>query len=1148
MDNNLIQKIQAVKEYAVGNGGIYKDTSSKVLTFNPSATSTSSTYSYPGVRDLNNCSIWVTNTGTMQPTYSYTINNSSSITVMATAPAHSSTRTCNFNLTVLENRDEEKTISIEHRGEIPIISGDGKIATSGIRFNELSGGGGGGTTITKYIKDANISNNELVLTKVDSGTESNLSFGSDFAKRNVANYWTELQTYSNRPQYKENVEATAVNFALVSDIANQTIQIRNTSFGSDDVITFDASGAASLTVSDKTVYINASDTHYTHALNFKKGNDDFISFNQESAKTIKFAASGDTTLNTSVDGSSGTLTIETHDTKNTAGATWSSDSSTLYLIGVTASGTNPQTYANKYFKLKKDSLTVGFNYQQGNQYYSEISSNFIGIKDTNPVSTKNLGFIWEDTSPSTEYHIYQPRIKSGNYFFSFPSNTSGEIALTKNIEQKTREFAINTKINPRHSNSSKSFYTPDLTYIGRGGSPDVLNYCEGNNLNLEFEHLTEDIYNTFFEESTNHWYLTLETHSDNNNSKYIIFRSKDDGRDDYFDLRDFISKGDIINIYSQYAAEGQEVNTIYNSRYIYEVNNISGTAYPHQIYIKFALLSISAAAPNDARITLNSNGSLLDSFTLNQSSDQTINISNQTIKANNITFSASSCIDFIQGDNITIAASAGSSSITFNATDTKNTIGATFADASATLYFAGATSSAANIQSYLNNYIKATGSLLQIQTSTEDYDYTTSINSYGIETSCTTGAIGFMYGKVGLSVLNGTPRLYAQFKSLASKTYNLPSSSGTLALLSDIKLTNENAGRYINIGREGGIPDNYELLDYVSKTKSNNNITFDFNCLSDKFKYEICFKVFSTETQRLCGLQKTNGSLCSIQTNSNFVTIEHGWTSDINYPLITSSFHTIIIEKNRLQIDNIEIIPSATSTETKYENMYFPIFNNCTWRERTNNWTFLYTSSNKYFIKYFKIYDENNNLIFDLVPVLDNIQDVSLYDKINQSEHLHNELIAGPIVERPTKISYSGPEPTIFSEGPHISLTTLSSSVEISGDSQFALITNTLTNINGYRLNDYNIIGDTSSDSLIVQYQNTNCDASRAKFYLLHMTGGDNIPIYDEDLPRYCCMTDLNGTIYRPVFNSEGSGLILQQHYIYPTLSISNEKIGDLFQ
>lgn len=75
------------------------------------------------------------------------------------------------------------------------------------------------------------------------------------------------------------------------------------------------------------------------------------------ADTMTFASSGAASLTAS----SGTLTISSTDTKNTAGSTAEQGTSDLYIIGALSQSANPQTYSNINAKIDKD----GYLYSHG---------------------------------------------------------------------------------------------------------------------------------------------------------------------------------------------------------------------------------------------------------------------------------------------------------------------------------------------------------------------------------------------------------------------------------------------------------------------------------------------------------------------------------------------------------------------------------------------------------------------------------------------------------------------------------------------------------------------------------------------------------------------------------------------------------------
>jgi len=96
--------------------------------------------------------------------------------------------------------------------------------------------------------------------------------------------------------------------------------------------------------------------------------------NQSTDVTLNIKGSGATTVSKTANNEI-TITSTDNDTKNTAGATWSA--SALYLIGALGSGTNPQTYSNKYIYASGSTLHI----TETASKYAELNHSQLFITD-----------------------------------------------------------------------------------------------------------------------------------------------------------------------------------------------------------------------------------------------------------------------------------------------------------------------------------------------------------------------------------------------------------------------------------------------------------------------------------------------------------------------------------------------------------------------------------------------------------------------------------------------------------------------------------------------------------------------------------------------------------------------------------------------
>lgn len=140
----------------------------------------------------------------------------------------------------------------------------------------------------------------------------------------------------------------------------------------------------------------------------------------------------------------------------------------------------------------------------------------------------------------------------------------------------------------------------------------------------------------------------------------------------------------------------------------------------------------------------------------------------------------------------------------------------------------------------------------------------------------------------------------------------------------------------------------------------------------------------------------SNGS-CNIFFNTNKDTLRFDWTgSHLNKYVTLNKEITLICINNEVTViqNDISTIYTGTAKKLNVEIPYSMYIGNF------NSVGTPYTNGVYAKWKTFKIYDDNNNLVMDMIPVLDKNNVACMYDKVNKKFYYNSgagDFIAGPL-------------------------------------------------------------------------------------------------------------------------------------------------------
>lgn len=206
--------------------------------------------------------------------------------------------------------------------------------------------------------------------------------------------------------------------------------------------------------------------------------------------------------------------------------------------------------------------------------------------------------------------------------------------------------------------------------------------------------------------------------------------------------------------------------------------------------------------------------------------------------------------------------------------------------------------------------------------------------------------------------------------------------------------------------KKSKLPGDYTELEYIESTGTQYIDTGIPANISVDPKFEVKMKITSSKLNDYAlngsyvyGQVVQFGLVVTSSTKAR-VTMNCGFASPVVYTDINKNdFHTLYLSNGLQKVDNI-VIGESSIINLEENNYNFYLFG--------RNGSEVYRNNYAMQIVYFKLWDNNNDLIRDLIPVLDKNNVACMYDKVNKKFYYNQgagEFIAGPKKEY-TELEY----------------------------------------------------------------------------------------------------------------------------------------------